>query len=137
LGSVFTVGGNKAGVTNNRRAAMDEKEPKILVYVNDIPQLVGAVDLSLGYYDYGVHFAMNPEEVCDTLRRHHVELVISDLSTISTDRGALLKRVQQLSPAARIMVLTEERGSKDVAVEGAAMPEYFLLNPGFLEGHIQ
>ncbi len=116
---------------------MDDKERKILVYVNDIPQLVGAVDISLGYYDYGVHFALSPDEVCDTLRRHQVELVISDLASISTDRGSLLKRVHQLSPAARVMILTEEGGTGGVPGEGRTMPEYFLVDPGFMEGHVQ
>ncbi len=117
---------------------MDGTERNILVYVQDITGLASAIDLSLGYYGYAVHFASSLEEVCEILRRHHVERVITDLSMISTDRCSLLNRVHQLSPAATVMILTD--GDEPDILHGDArpLPGYFLVNPGFMEAaHVQ
>ena len=86
---------------------MDGEDRNVLVYVQDITRLASAIDLSLGYYGYAVHFATSLEEVCETLRRHYIDRVITDLSMISTDNCSLLQRVNQLSPTATVMILTD------------------------------
>jgi len=117
---------------------MDGTERNILVYVEDISRLVAAIDLSLGYYGYAVHFASSLEEVCETLRRHAVERVVTDLSMISTDRCSLLKRVHQLSPATTVMILTDGEEPDIVRGEARPLPGYFLVGPGFMDAaHVQ
>ena len=117
---------------------MERVERNILVYVQDITRLASAIDLSLGYYGYAVHFATSLDEVCETLRRHYVERVITDLSMISADRCSLLKRVNQLSPTATVMILTDDDELDIVHGDDRLMPGYFLVGPGFMEAaHIQ
>jgi len=111
---------------------MDGTERNILVYVEDISRLVGAVDLSLSYYGYAIYLALSLEEVCETLRRLPVDRVITDLSCLSLDRCSLLRRVEQLAPAATVMILTDGDEPQGPDGETRSLPGFFLVGPGFM-----
>ncbi len=108
---------------------MNAEKREILVWVNDVTHMLGAIDLALGGYGYSVRFAADFQEAFDTLKKNAIDLVITDFSTILENGKPFPGKARELSSYATVMVLTGDTEQVSDAGLFRDSDGYLLIEP--------
>ena len=110
-------------------AAADDAGARVLV-VDDEPELCRALGKLLMRNGYEVITAGNGEEALELLRRHEVDLVLSDLQMPRMGGVELLKAGRVVSPRTEFVIITGH-GTIEVAVDAMKRGAYDFVEKPF------
>ncbi len=93
----------------------EETKPKILV-ADDDQEVVDAVKMALESEDYEVLSANDGQEALEIFKEDEIDIVVSDIKMPEIDGLELLKKVKEISPSTKVIMMTAY-ASVDSAVE--------------------
>ncbi|MCB9666897.1 MAG: sigma-54-dependent Fis family transcriptional regulator [Myxococcales bacterium] len=112
------------------RVAGVSSETKQILLADDEVNLRRVVSAQLTRNGYDVHAVENGQAAIDTLREHHVDVVVTDLQMPLVDGMTLLRHVTQNYPGIPVIMITAH-GSVDSAVEALKLGAFDYVTKPF------
>jgi CheY-like chemotaxis protein/anti-anti-sigma regulatory factor len=103
-----------------------ELSPKVLV-IDDEGATLTMFRLFLMAYGYEVFLAEDGKTGIDLVRRHHPEIVFTDLKMPEIDGFAVLKEIKKIAPRTEVIVITGH-GDMDLAVQALNLDATDFIN---------
>lgn len=82
--------------------------PRILVCVHDIDQVLTAIDMAFGANEYSVTIASNIHSALSRLSAAHFDVMITDLVMVTEEAFSALREAGEQNPTTKLMVLSGE-----------------------------
>jgi DNA-binding response OmpR family regulator len=133
-GPVGDAGSASAFATAGNRACDPAKSGEKILIVEDDVSLGKFLSRALKLKLFSVEVALDGEVAWETLQNSNYDLVILDLNLPRIDGMELLKRLRQIQPGLRVLVLTARNRTEDLVLALEQGADDCLIKPfSFLE----